>query len=310
MKYAIISDVHGNLPALLATINDAESHGVEKYLLLGDYSTSFPWGNSVIDVIRGLKNAVVIQGNGEGYLADLKKNPPTDFSCEQFKPVYWAYHSLTDENLNYLIRLPISKTLSDDKTNIYLNHSMDVFYRSPQVYPFHSRNFRKMMTHKPFTHDEYIMLARDALLDRPDALSDINKLPKGIHLFGHNHIQFYMEVDGRLFINPGSCGEPLDWDTTASYTILDVSEEGWVIIERRVQYNLNMTAEKLDNSEFTDYAPMWSKVMKLELLTGKDYFMSFVIHLIETGRTLGQSEYPVNNNVWDFAVNTWDEDKI
>jgi hypothetical protein len=65
---------------------------------------------------------------------------------------------------------------------------------------------------------------RDTLLSLPEALKDIIALDKGVHLFGHNHIQFHMEYEGRLFINPGSCGDSCDFNTSASYDLLEYDE--------------------------------------------------------------------------------------
>jgi len=50
MKYAIISDIHGNLFAFKEVLADAKAQGVDMYLLIGDYASSFPWGNDVWDV--------------------------------------------------------------------------------------------------------------------------------------------------------------------------------------------------------------------------------------------------------------------
>jgi hypothetical protein len=119
-----------------------------------------------------------------------------------------------------------------------------------------------------------------------------------------------MEHDEKIFINPGSCGEPLDHDTTAPYTLLKINENKITVTPRRVKYDINATAKKLDDSDFAKYAPAWNKVVKTELLTAQDYFMSFVIHVVETGRSLGQTSYPVSNEAWEIAVKTWDMEKI
>ncbi|MDR2569870.1 MAG: metallophosphoesterase family protein, partial [Oscillospiraceae bacterium] len=42
MKYAIISDIHGNLDSLLAVLNDAKNYNVDKYIFVGDYCACFP----------------------------------------------------------------------------------------------------------------------------------------------------------------------------------------------------------------------------------------------------------------------------
>ena len=43
MKYAIVSDIHGNLPALNKVIEDARKNGAESYIFVGDYCLSNPW---------------------------------------------------------------------------------------------------------------------------------------------------------------------------------------------------------------------------------------------------------------------------
>lgn len=316
MKYAIISDIHGNLPALRAVLADAESHGADVYLFLGDYASSFPWGQGVVDVIRRLaaeKSIVAIQGNGEGYFAGLRGQ--TDFSHEQFKPVYWAYRTLSAENLDWLFALPETASVFDPegKITIYLNHDMDIFYRktSPRIELFHSRHVREIRSREVFTHEEYLTRAREALFSRPDAVAEIDALPDGVHLFGHNHLQFhayYGENGEKLFINPGSCGEPLDWNADAAYTLLNVASSGTTVTERRVKYDTHATAEALDASEFTTYAPEWSKIMKAELLSGKDFFGIFVRHVRETGEKMGfpqNPEIPASPEVWNAAVKTW-----
>ena len=307
MKYAIISDIHGNIHALEAAIADAKAQGADMYLLLGDYVCNFPYGNEVADAIRKLSPAVVIRGNGEGYLVNLKGRDPREMTHEQFKPAYWGYSSLSQENLEYMVNLPETAVVTDGETKIHLVHIMELFYCSPRVVElFHTHNFTICMENEPISHDEYLARAREALLACPESIAEIHKLPKGVFLFGHNHMQFHMEYDGRLFINPGSCGEPLDWITGAAYTLLTVNKAGWAVTQRRVEYDLDLVVKGFDSSGFTAYAPMWSEIMKLDLLTGKNYFSPFVNHVVETGRKMGESEVPVSNEAWDAAVATWD----
>ena len=138
----------------------------------------------------------------------------------------------------------------------------------------------------------------------------MNALPEGVHLFGHNHMQFHMEHAGRLFVNPGSCGQALDGDTRAAYTLLTRRGSLWAVTERRVAYDLGEAAEGLRVSGFSACSPVWSEVILLELTTGLNYMTPFVMHLMDTGRALGCSEYPVSRAVWDAAVQTWDANKI
>jgi predicted phosphodiesterase len=305
MKYAIISDVHGNYHALKAALADAEKQGVDMYLFIGDYSYGFPWGNEVVDAIRGIENKAIIRGNGENYIIDFHDKEQSEWNLEQFKPVYWACRTFSKENIEYLITLPESLTITDCDFEINLNHAMGLFYRTPKLEMFYSWNFRQLMTISPFTHEEYLIRAKEELLSRADTFAEIEELPKGIYLFGHNHIQFYMEHEGKVFINPGSCGEALDWSATAAYTILDITDGDYTVSERRVTYDLDAVAKGLRSSGYYDYAPVWSDVMERGLVTGKDYFFPLLLHLIATGKELGLTEFPVSNYVWDKAIQTW-----
>ncbi|MCL2421972.1 MAG: metallophosphatase family protein [Defluviitaleaceae bacterium] len=311
MKYAIISDIHGNIHAFNAALADAKDQGVDRYLLLGDYTTCFPWGNTVANTIRSLKQATVIRGNGEDYFINHQNNQ-FNINNEQFKPVYWDYRSLTPQNLEYLAGLPEAASIIDDDSGskIHLIHALDLFYPS-KIECFSPRDFRIMMTKAPFSHAEYLLRTQEAVLSCPETIEKINALPNGIYLFGHNHLQFHMAYDGKLFINPGSCGQALDWDTTAAYTLLTCTADGcWIVDERRVDYDLNIVAEGLDTSGFTDYAPMWSKIFKMELTEGKNYMFPFVLYLMETGKALKQTDFPVSKEVWDAAIETWDPERI
>jgi len=309
MRYAVISDVHGNLPAFQAVLADAKALGADRYLLLGDYATCFPWGNEVTTAIRGLAPAAAVRGNGEDSFIEYL-NGRFELDNEQFRPAYWCLRSLDRENLEYLTALPERAAVQGEGYTMCLSHTLDVMHREAVAAFFSARGFRVMMESAPIPHDEYLIRAREALLSCPEALADIQALPEGVHLFGHNHIQFHMEHEGRLLVNPGSCGQALDFDTAAAYTLLAREGNRWEVVERRVAYDLDAAAAGLEASGFSACAPLWSSIFQLELRTGKVYMTPFVMHLMETGRALGRDEYPVCNEVFATAVETWDPDKI
>jgi len=310
MKYAIISDIHGNYPALKAVLADAKAFGVDKYLFLGDYYRDFPWVNEVVETIRGLKNAVAIRGNNEAYLIQRQIEDQAGWVYDNYKPSYWNFFALKPENLEYLISLPNDVIIPTKFGDIYLNHDLNVFFRKQRMPIFHTSAFRAWFEKSPRTHDDYLTAARDLALSRPDVVADISSLPKGIHLFGHNHLQFHMEYDGRLFVNPGACGCSANGNPSAVYTILGYSDNGWNVIERSVDYDRESTLAALKSSEFASYCPAWCKIVELNLLTGKDYLGPFIRHVREVGKQFGQETLPVNNDVWALAVETWDKDKI
>ncbi len=83
MKIAIISDVHGNYPALLTVISDAIRNNVDQFIFVGDYIFDLLYPNEVTELIRSLKNAYVIQGNKEGYLKWLRVENQNNWIYDQ-----------------------------------------------------------------------------------------------------------------------------------------------------------------------------------------------------------------------------------
>ncbi|MCL2593396.1 MAG: metallophosphatase family protein [Defluviitaleaceae bacterium] len=316
MKYAIISDIHGNAPALEAVLADSKKHNVDKYLFLGDYATiGVPLGNEVVDIIRNLENIVIVRGNHEDYLATTynqdQEGMLDDKSYhEQYKPLLYAYRALSKVNLEFLPNLPKNINISDNGLEIYLSHSSNIFYRGTRVNYFHSSHYRDQAEIKPFTHKEYLELAKEEALSREDVVEDINKLPDGVYLFGHNHLQFNMQYKGKIFINPGSCGLPLDCNKNAPYTILEVNNRTIKITERRVEYKIDDLLKRFKNSEFYSYTPIWGKIIERQLLTSKDTISLFIRHVLEIAQEAGCTTQPVNNEIWDIAVESFDFNKF
>ena len=71
MKYAVLSDIHGNATALKAVLEDVKNKGITDYIIAGDYCLSGPYPDECISIIRNLKNAHIIRGNEEQYLENL-----------------------------------------------------------------------------------------------------------------------------------------------------------------------------------------------------------------------------------------------
>lgn len=88
MKFAIISDIHGNLPALDAVIEDAEKCGVDSYIFAGDYCISNPCPDECISRIRAIANKYVVRDNEEKYLEKLVGQDPTTWTDGQMQVTY------------------------------------------------------------------------------------------------------------------------------------------------------------------------------------------------------------------------------
>ena len=182
MKVAVISDVHGNMPALQAVLDEI---GDMQIYCAGDLVGYGTQPNEVIETLWE-RNAVCIMGNHDYAVVKGHKYPENKLIEENWK---WTKSVLTKSNLTYLKHL---KTEYDEE-NILMVHG------SPK---------------DPI--NEYIY---DLDLQFDDLIPEFGE---DILIFGHTHIPVNREYKGRLFLNPGSIGQPRDGDKRASYAVLDV----------------------------------------------------------------------------------------
>lgn len=194
----LLYDVHGNLPALEAVLTDAESVGVERWLLGGDYALFGAWPRETVARLRAL-DATWIRGNGERWTASPGEAPepvrPTAERCREL-----LGPELTEE----LAALP--ETWTEGETL--------------------------------FCHASPVSDVRSFLPDRADDEPELlAAAPAGIGrlVFGHTHLAFGRAAAGGLeLVNPGSVGMPFDGDHRASYAV--VARDGSVT-HRRVGYD-------------------------------------------------------------------------
>lgn len=312
MKYALISDIHGNYPALKAVLRDAEKNDVQKYLFLGDYIEDLPWPNEVVDTIRELKSAVVIRGNKEDYLVDIDKQEEGAAKYEQMSPMYWNYSELTPDNLKYLLSLPKNVEVVDDSGEVIrLSHSSPNFYRTPRIEAFHSSCYFERMNASPFTHVEYLQYARESVLGNMEIMTELEAFGKGVSAFGHNHLQWHMFLGDTLHVNPGSCGVPLDFNTDAPYSIIEYTGNRWTVTELRVPYDVGYAIDNLKSSSLYEDAKVWSDLI-IESLTYAEERLAFFLHYVwklNVANSPDSLSWPVSNEIWRLATKQWPENK-
>jgi predicted phosphodiesterase len=114
MKIALISDIHGNIFALDAVLDDAKQNGADTYVFVGDYIFDMPFSNEVTERIRALQTTSsvhVIAGNKEARLTGYISADKTAWTYEQMGAVYQAFRELKTDNLDWLKSLPDSLTI-------------------------------------------------------------------------------------------------------------------------------------------------------------------------------------------------------
>jgi SAM-dependent methyltransferase/predicted phosphodiesterase len=303
MIYAVISDIHGNYPALKAVVSDAKAKGAEAFLLLGDYIRDTPTLNEVVDTIRTLPNCTAILGNGDIGVISLDKTKPEYCEFEQMLPNFWTYKNLSEQNLNYLKSLPESadKMLSSGKT-VHLSHSIPLIHHTPRLGAFHSGDYARKMERSPFTIEEGMRDMQNAAEEYSD---EVAAYPGDICLFGHNHLQYLGSVAGKILLNPGSCGMPSDYNIRAPYALMNDAGDMVEIQLHRVEYDVEQTIKAILEFNGFTHAQFWGKLRAAILKTGSDIPMN---RFWQHAREIGGGVFPMQNEIWHKTITSFEFD--
>lgn len=223
MKYAILGDIHANLEALRAVLEDAETQQVTHYACTGDMVGYNADPKACLQLIRNLGGPVV-QGNHDYYAACTE-------SMELFTPmaqksILWTRKHLSPFDRKYLRNLPMIA----DVENFTLVHSS---LSNPRLwsYIFKSKaaaaHFRNQFNPVCFFGHTHVPLAfvKDGGIDR------------GFYETLH------VRPGAQYLINVGSVGQPRDRNPKAAYAIYDLEEQ--TISMRRVEYDIETTQGKV-----------------------------------------------------------------
>jgi len=197
-KIALISDIHGNLPALESVIEQCRRKGVQKIWNLGDITGYIPFPNDVIEILEQ-ENAVSVVGNYDRKVISFppkKKKWKKKKKRKKFHAFEWNSDNLTSANRKILKSLPEEVRLGIEGHRILLTHETpDSCHEALFPETFKSR-FKELAV-----------------------IADAD-----IVCIGHSHIPFKKNVSNTLFVNPGSIGLPVD-GRHSSYTTLEFSSD-------------------------------------------------------------------------------------
>lgn len=309
MKYAIISDIHGNYPAFNAVLDDVKNQGIDHYIIVGDYCLSGPYPDECITELRSLTNKYIIRGNEERYLENLIGKDQRNWTDGQMQISYWCYRNIQKENLDYLMSLPHTAEIVCNGVQIHIAHSSEQFIGDFEFKKWGPAIIAKEYANKIVTHallNSEICKSYDG---DEEFLTTLSELSEGIYIFGHTHIQWnYKTKDKQLYlINPGSCGLPLDGiNDSVPYTVLDISDEGMVRVEeRRIPFDKKKYVETLKQTSQYSEARVWSEIIIMEQLTAKEHLTFFLQFVEEYAQKIKDDIRPYNVETWEKAFKEW-----
>lgn len=250
MRYAIISDIHGNLPALEAVLQDIERAGVDEIICLGDIANIGPYPADCLDIVRDL-GCVTIQGNHELYLlGDILPEGWT--TCPTWSPVRWSRSQLRPDHLHMIANLPLRHDISANglASATFVHASL-----YDQFWGFQAEDSEEDTAVRMNGHD-------------------------GITLFcAHTHRQLYRQWSNSIIINVGSVGMPLDGTPEAKYTIATRNKTSWNVEFRRLTYDVAGVMAAFDQSGLQEAGGVITAVFRYQILTGKGIASDYLLAL-------------------------------
>jgi diadenosine tetraphosphatase ApaH/serine/threonine PP2A family protein phosphatase len=229
MRIALLSDVHGNLPAFRAVLDDVDSQAPDEIWCLGDLVGYGAEPDGCVALARE-RCHLSLAGNHD--LVVTGAIPIADFSQSAATAARWTQETIGEETLAYL------KDLAPADPE-----------REPALYHASPRD--------PVW--EYVISSWQA-----DECIDLMKGRVGA--VGHSHVALWFHRDGsgeisgatadagfecdvsegRWLLNPGGVGQPRDGDPRAAWLLLDTV--GWKATWRRVEYPIDEAARAIEEA--------------------------------------------------------------
>ncbi|MFO7959149.1 MAG: metallophosphoesterase family protein [Candidatus Brocadiia bacterium] len=223
MLYAVLGDIHGNLHAFEAVMDDVDEAGVDHVLCVGDVVGYGAYPAECLEMIRET-GATVVAGNHDW--ATVGKVGIDYFNADARDSIEWTQGALDEENLQWLTNRDLVATVD----GMTLVHST-LF--SPEYF-------------------DYMQTLYDVRLS-------FDHLETRVAFCGHSHVpvmffdtdpvdcflkpEVQLPADTRAIINVGSVGQPRDLDPRACYCLYDTDEQ--TVYLRRVEYDIHSASESI-----------------------------------------------------------------
>ena len=226
MRVAIISDIHANLQALEAVLNDIKEQECEHIFCLGDLALAGPQPKETLDFIMAQENWTIIQGNTDRMIANYGPEV-VDFLNAQYPVMANAIESdnqtLDDTYRAYLANLPPQLSIEIEECKILLVHG------SPRS------NMEDILPQMPLEAKEEMIYGTEEKLI----------------LCGHTHIPCgYQTNTNQTVVNVGSVGRPMTEDPKACYAIADFQDGSFEIKHSFVKYDNKLAAQIMSQRDF------------------------------------------------------------
>ncbi|MEM9291200.1 MAG: metallophosphoesterase [Acidobacteriota bacterium] len=248
VRVAVLADIHGNVPALEAVLEDLSRQAVDEVLLGGDLVGRGPEGKRVVERVRQLGWRGV-QGNHEEYLLNFRRRrvPEEWLEAEEWSAARWMAAALDGPTESYIDALPFTLTSA-------LAPELRLVHGSPS-------SFNEGIG--PWLSDEQIS-------------RHLDQVAEPLLVCAHTHRPMHAVLGGGQVLNIGSVGLPFNRDHRAQYAILTRRAGEWEVDFRRVEYDREAIYRIYRDSGFVEHGGITAKLLLLELEVASPALVPFL----------------------------------
>jgi predicted phosphodiesterase len=249
MRLAVISDIHANLPALLAVCDELKRLAPDEVIVAGDFLNRGPQPRQVVELLRE-KGWQLLRGNHEDYvIAQLERHHPDDVRRNPiWRPAQWTAEQIRDieGDGSRLQSLPLSTRRANGAVLIVhgtpLKNSDGVFANT--------------------TDDELRAM--------------LGEHPPRVLMCAHTHASLIRTVDNTLVCNVGATGLPFNGDPRAQFGLLELQNGTWHAELIRIPYDRTATYRAFKDDGFLDQGGPLARVILQEVRDARPHLGPWV----------------------------------
>lgn len=247
MRIAAIVDIHGNLPALNAVLDDIDTLAVDQLVCCGDVILGGPDDQACFQRVLAT-GASIVRGNTERYVSEVgTEHADPRWTEEAFGPLRYGASQFTDAERAQMGDLPT------------IHHVAHV----PEIMFYHANP----------SNDRDIAYAwlTDEELDGNYAGHD-----EDIFVGGHSHTQLLRSWRNRRVAISGSVGATNDFYAGAQYLLLEKRGQDWCLQYRNVPYDVGETLRRYDETDYVDHTGPMGRLFVRTVATRTNQVMPFL----------------------------------
>lgn len=221
-RFAVISDIHGNLHALQAVLARMASLDVDELICLGDVVGYGPSPDACLDLV--VKHcSITVRGNHDEAVVDL--NCASQFNGAARQAIQWTRNVLGPLHIAALNRLPHVAHIGD---RVLCIHDCPVPGPTDYVHDkvMAAQAFRGVDRHVCLLGHTHVPMVFETDVTDPD---EVVKPSDVIAHIPNSGDVFELSPDCRYICNPGSVGQPRDADPRASFAVLDLASNTFTV---------------------------------------------------------------------------------